>query len=151
MLLNRNAPAILTLIALLSACNSATPPTAPDAVPVVPGPGMMAPMGMGVNGRFVRTRYDVTGTATVIIENGVGVIELSPDFSVAQTPGPYLYLNTTNNPNTGQPIRIASLRGKSGAQRFTFAVPSGVRYSWLVIWCDPFNVPMAEAAISPVP
>lgn len=139
----------LPLVALLAACSSATPPTAPDAESVVPGTTL--PMSMGVNGRFVKTRYDVTGTATVAIENGVGVIELSPDFSIAQTPGPFLYLNTTNNPNTGQPIRIANLRGKSGAQRFTFVVPAGVRYSWLVIWCDPFNVPMAEAAIVPVP
>ncbi len=139
----------LTLAVLLAACSSATPPTAPDAQPIAPGAPL--PMGMGVNGRFVKTRYDVTGTATVTIENGAGVIELSPDFSISQTPGPYLYLNTTNDPNTGRPIRIANLRGKSGAQRFTFAVPAGVRYSWLVIWCDPFNLPMAEAAITPVP
>lgn len=145
----RHIPKALTFAVLLGACNSATPPTAPDAVPVVPGTPI--PIGMGVNGRFVKTRYDVTGTATVVIENGVGVIELSNDFSIVQTPGPYLYLNTTNNPNSGQPIRIASLKGKSGAQRFTFSVPAGVRYSWLVIWCDPFNVPMAEAAIGPVP
>ena len=137
------------LAALLAACNSATPPTAPDAAPVLPLTPI--PVGMGVSGRFVKTRYDVTGTATVLIENGVGVIELSNDFSIAQTPGPYLYLNTTKNANTGQPIRIASLKGKSGAQRFTFSVPAGVRYLWLVIWCDPFNVPMAEAAIGPVP
>lgn len=142
----RNA---LLMVALLAACSSATPPTAPDAMPVVPGAPV--PMGTGVSGRFVKTRYDVTGMGTVVIENGVGVIDLSADFSVSQTPGPFLYLNTTNNPNTGQPIRIASLRGKSGAQRFTFTVPAGVRYSWLVIWCDPFNIPMAEAAITPVP
>ena len=139
----------LVFVALLAACSSATPPTAPDAMPVIPG--TQIPMGMGVSGRFVKTRYDVTGTATVVIANGIGVIDLSSDFSIAQTPGPTLYLNTTNNPNTGQPIRIASLKDKSGAQRFTFAVPPGVRYSWLVIWCDPFNVPMAEAAITPVP
>ncbi len=139
----------LVFLALLAACSSATPPTAPDATPVIPG--TQIPMGMGVSGRFVKTRYDVTGTATVVIENGIGVIDLSSDFSIAQTPGPSLYLNTTNNPNTGQPIRIASLKDKSGAQRFTFVVPAGVRYSWLVIWCDPFNVPMAEAAITPVP
>ena len=139
----------LILASLLVACNSATPPTAPDAAPVAPG--VPIPSGMGVNGRFVKTRYDVTGTATVVVENSIGVIELSSDFSITQTPGPYLYLNTTNNPNTGQPIRIASLKGKSGAQRFTFTVPPGTRYSWLVIWCDPFNVPMAEAPIAPVP
>jgi len=139
----------LSLLALLAACSSATPPTAPDAAPVAPG--TQIPSGTGVTGRFVRTRYDVTGTATVLIQNGVGVIELSPDFSVSQQPGPFLYLNTTNNPNTGQPLRIGSLAGKSGVQRFTFAVPAGVRYTWLIIWCDPFNIPMAEAAIEPTP
>lgn len=139
----------VALTVSVAACNNATPPTAPDALPVAPN--VPAPMVVGVKGLFVKTRYDVSGSAIVRIENGVGEITLSNDFSVAQTPGPYLYLNTTNDPNTGQPIRIASLRGKSGVQRFTFAVPPNVRYSWLVIWCDPFNVPMAEARIQPTP
>ena len=143
---------LLAAAVLLAACSSATPPTAPDAVPVVPGqPSLPAPGGTGVSGRFVKTRYDVTGTATLRIENGVGQLDLSSDFSVTQTPGPFLYINTTNNPNTGQPLRIANIRGKSGAQSYTFSVPAGVRYAWVIIWCDPFNVPMAEASIPPVP
>ncbi len=143
---------LLAAALLLLACNNATPPTAPDAVPVTPGqPNLPAPGGAGVSGRFVKTRYDVTGTATLRIANGVGQLDLSSDFSVAQTPGPFLYINTTNNPNTGQPLRIANIRGKSGAQTYTFTVPPGVRYAWVIIWCDPFNVPMAEAAIPPVP
>lgn len=147
-----HARSLLAAAVLLLACNNATPPTAPDAVPVAPSqPGLPAPGGTGVTGRFVKTRYDVTGTATLRIVNGVGQLDLSSDFSVAQTPGPFLYINTTNNPNTGQPLRIANIRGKSGAQTYTFAVPQGVRYAWVIIWCDPFNVPMAEAAIPPVP
>ena len=108
-------------------------------------------MGVGVTGRFVKTRYDVTGTGTLNVVNGIGELVLSSDFSITQTPDPVLYINTTNDPNTGRPLRIASLKGKQGAQRFTFTVPANVRYSWLIIWCDPFNVPMAEAAITPVP
>jgi len=139
----------LLLVGITVACSSATAPTAPDAPPVPPG---QAPMtGNGVVGQFVRTGYNVRGSARVVIADGVGQIELSSDFSIAQSPGPFLYLNTTNNPNTGQPLRIASLRDRSGAQRFTFTVPPGVRYTWVVIWCDPFNLPMAEAAIAPVP
>ncbi len=140
---------LLIAAVALSACSGATPPTAPDAVPTQPG--LPAPVGASVVGRFVKTRYDVTGTATLVIQNGIGQLDLSSDFSIMQTPGPYLYLNTTNNPNTGQPLRIASLKSKSGAQRFTFTVPAGVRYTWVLIWCDPFNVPMAEAAIAPTP
>ncbi len=140
---------LLIACVVLAACNSATPPTAPNALPVAPG--IPSPGGSGVTGRFVKTRYDVSGTATLRIVNGVGQLDLSSDFSVAQTPGPFLYINSTNNPNTGQPLRIASLKGISGAQSYTFNVPAGTRYSWVIIWCDPFNVPMAEAAIPPVP
>ncbi len=143
------ATEVLFACVVLSACNGAAPPTAPNAEPVAPG--LPAPSGSGASGRFVKTRYDVSGTATLRITNGVGQLDLSSDFSVAQTPGPFLYINSTNNPNTGQPLRIASLKGISGARSYTFAVPAGVQYSWVIIWCDPFNVPMAEASIAPVP
>lgn len=147
-----NTRGVLALVLLLTACGGATPPTAPDATPVVPStPGVPATPLVGTVGRLVRTRYDVTGTATLAIKDGVGELELSADFSIASTPGPFLYINTTNNPNTGQPLRIANIKDKNGAQRYKFNVPPGVRYSWVIIWCDPFNVPMAEAAIAPTP
>ncbi len=138
----------VALSVLLVACTSASPPTAPDAVPVTPG--SMVPTG-GTTGQFVRAMYSVTGTATLAIENGVGRLEFSSDFSIAQTPGPFVYLNTTSNANTGQPVRVGALKSVRGAQTYTFQVPAGVRYSWVLIWCDPFNVPMAQAAIPPTP
>jgi Electron transfer DM13 len=146
--MSRNRSLIVALM-LLAGCSTTSPPTAPDAVPVQPG--LPALTGTGVTGVFVKTRYNVTGTGKVIIENGVGQVDLSSDFSIMQTPGPVLYLNTTNNPNTGQPLRVGSLKDKAGMQRFTFTVPAGVKYTWLVIWCDPFNVPMAEASLPMTP
>jgi hypothetical protein len=134
---------------LLMACGGATPPTAADAVVIQP-PNMSGGLtGPAVSGRLTRTGYNVTGTATLRIENGVGQLDLSSDYSIMQTPGPYLYLNTTNNPNTGTPLRIANIRNVSGAQRYTFSVPAGVNYTWVIIWCDPFNVAMAEARLAP--
>ena len=138
----------VALSVLLLACTSASPPTAPNAAPVAPGG--MVPSG-GATGPFVRAMYSVTGTATLAVENGVGRLDLSSDFSIAQTPGPYVYLNTTTNANTGQPLRVGALKSVRGAQSYTFQVPAGVRYSWVLIWCDPFNVPMAQAAIPPTP
>ncbi len=143
---------LIALVLVLTACGGATPPTAPDATPVTPTvPDVPVTPLVGTVGRLVKTRYDVTGTATLAVANGVGQLELSADFGIAQTPGPFLYINTTNNPNTGQPLRIANIKGKNGAQRYTFNVPPGVRYTWVIIWCDPFNVPMAEASIAPTP
>lgn len=140
-------------VALIAACNSAEPPVAPDAVPVLPSPtGPMVPTDPASTGhRFVRTGYPVTGSATLAIANGVARLELSSDFTLVNLPGPVLYLNTTRNPNTGQPLRIGALRSNTGAQTYLFQVPANVSYQWIIIWCDPFNVPIAEASIPPTP
>ena len=136
----------LFALLLLSACN-AEPPMAPNAVPV--GPETAMPMGDATTGVWRRTGYNVTGTLQLVAQNGVAKLTFSPDFTVAQTPGPVVYLNTTNNPNSGQPLRIGALLSRSGAQTYTFQLPPGVRYSWVIIWCDPFNVAMAEARLAP--
>ncbi len=134
---------------LVMACSGPQPPTAPDATPVAPE--TPAPMGMSATGTFVRTGYNVTGRAVLTVSNGVGQLVFSSDFTIASTPGPVVYLNTTNNPNTGQPLRIGALIRRSGSQTYTFQVPTGVQYRWILIWCDPFNVAMAEASIPPTP
>lgn len=87
------------------------------------------------------------GTATLVTENGVARLTFSSDFNIAQTPGPFVYLNTTNNANTGQPLRVGALQKRQGAQSYTFQLPPGVKYSWVLIWCDPFNVSMAHAPL----
>lgn len=145
---NRMAVLCAVLAASLG-CNTAELPTAPNATPI--GSDVMAPMGNVATGVWRKTRYDVTGTVQMVAENGVGQLTFSSDFSVAQTPGPVVYVNTTNNPNSGQPLRIGAIKSRSGAQTYTFQLPPGVRYTWVIIWCDPFNVPMAEAPISPTP
>jgi len=141
--------ALLVVAPFVLACSGAEPPTAPNALPVEPG--VAAPMGVATNGIWKKTGYAVTGTVQVVAANGVAQLRMSSDFSVAQTPGPVVYLNTTNNPNTGQPLRVGVLKSRNGAQDYTFQVPAGVRYSWVLIWCDPFNAAMAEAAIAQTP
>ncbi len=137
----------LALIGVLGCDGSATPPTAPDAVTVQPG--APAGPGTGASGRFVRTGYAVTGSATLVIRNDTAQLEFSADFNIASTPGPFVYLNTTSNANQGAPLRVGALRARTGAQRYTFLVPPGTRYTKVLIWCDPFNVGMAEATLPP--
>jgi hypothetical protein len=134
-------------LATLVACG-AEPPTAPDAV-VVPANENPTLLG-GVTGRWTRVRYNATGDATLAITNGVATLAFSADFSVEQTPGPFVYINTTNDANTGRPLRVGALKSRRGAQVYSFQVPTGVKYTYILIWCDPFNVPMAEAAIAPI-
>lgn len=143
-------PGLALLGALLLAGCSATPPTAPDAPPLDPeGP---PPPGAAVEGRFEGAGgHRGAGSMRLTIGNGAGLLELGSDFSVSTVPGPFIYLNTTNDPNTGTPLRVAELARDSGAQRYAFEVPAGVRYTWVLVWCDPFNVPVAEAAIPATP
>jgi hypothetical protein len=145
---HRSQPIALVLIlSVMLGCNTAEPPMAPNAVPV--GDDAIMPMGMVTTGIWRRTRYDVTGSVQLVTENGVARLTISPDFSIGQTPGPVVYLNTTNNPNTGQPLRVGALKARRGAQSYSFQLPSNVPYRFVIIWCDPFNVPMAEAEIPP--
>ncbi len=144
----RTLLASLGVVLLVSVgCSDVSPPTAPDAVPV--DPGASAPTGPGVSGNWIRTGYAVAGRATLVIEGTTAQLDFSSDFAIAQTPGPVVYLNTTSNPNMGQPLRIGVMRNRQGAQSYRFQVPSGVRYTRIIIWCDPFNVGMAEAVIPP--
>ncbi len=142
-------PVVGLVVVLLASvgCSDVSPPTAPDAAPV--DPGTSAPMGVGVSGNWIRTGYAVSGLATLVIDGTTARLDFSSDFSIAQTPGAVVYLNTTSNPNMGQPLRIGALRNRQGAQTYLFQVPVGVRYTRIIIWCDPFNVGMAEVVIPP--
>ena len=146
----------LGLTGLLSAaiaaggCSSATPPTAPNAMLVEQGTSQ-PPAGAGVTGRWVGVGHAVTGSVRISAQNGVARLDFSDDFSVSGVPGPFVYLNTTNNANTGRPLRVSALKSNAGAQSYTFQLPAGTAYTWVLIWCDPFNVPVAEAKIPPTP
>lgn len=136
----------LLLLGLLCACGGSDAPTALDATPLAPGD--IAPSGTGAVGQLQRTGYAVTGSVILTIDGTAARLDLSNDFTIGRTPGPTVYLNTTNNPNTGQPLRIGALRSNRGGQSYTFQLPAGApRYTWVIIWCDPVNVAMAEARL----
>lgn len=137
-------------VALVLVGCGATAPTAPNALPVTPG-SMPPPAGTGVLGNFVGVGHQGRGSVRFAVANGVGRLDFSADFSVTPVPGPFVYLNTTNNANTGRPLRVAALTSNTGAQSYVFQVPAGVSYTFVLVWCDPNNVPVAEAAIPATP
>lgn len=137
------------ILALTVAGCAATPPTAPDALPSDPGDA--APSGSGAQGSFVGVGHRASGTVRFSAKNGVARLDFSADFAVTPVPGPFVYVNTTNNANTGAPLRVSALRSNSGEQSYTFQIPAGVRYTFVLVWCDPFNVPVAEAAVPATP
>lgn len=164
---------LASVTVLLGACG-ATPPTATDAVLVDPttlppgggtggGTGMggggvdttTTPGGGGSTGTAVGTFRGVghigTGSVRFTVADGIGTLEFSSDFAVSGVPGPFVYLNTTNNANVGSPLRISALRSASGAQSYSFQLPANVAYRYVLIWCDPFNTAVAEALLAAGP
>lgn len=136
---------------IFAACNSATPPTAPDATPADPGVVMQPAVGSGVTGQFVGVGHKGSGSVRFAVANGVGRLDFGDNFSVDAVPGPFVYVNTTNNANTGRPLRVSALRSNRGAQTYSFQIPAGESYTWILVWCDPFNVSVAQAAIPATP
>ena len=134
---------------VLAACSSAVPPTAPDAMMVEPG--MSRPAGTGVTGRWAGVGHAARGSVRVSVENGVMRLDFSDHTSVSAVPGPFVYVNTTNDANTGRPLRVAALRSTAGAQSYAFQLPDAASYTWVLVWCDPYNVPVAESSIPPIP
>jgi hypothetical protein len=106
---------------------------------------------MAVTGVFAGVGHVGAGSVRFTVANGVGFLEFSSDFVVSGVPGPFVYVNTTNNANTGRPLRVSALKSVRGAQSYTFQLTAGVSYKWVLVWCDPFNVPVAEAEIPPTP
>lgn len=137
------ATSLLCALLLVAACG-ADAPVAPNAEIVPVGE---QPPTTGQAARWTRVRYNATGTVTMSIANDVATLVFSDDFTVDQTPGPFVYVNTTNNANTGRPLRVGALKSRRGAQVYSFRVEPGVQYTHVLIWCDPFNVPMVEALL----
>lgn len=138
-------PLALVALGLLTGCG-ATPPTAPNAP--AGDPNSPPPTGTPITAQFGGVgRYRASGRVRVTIGDGRARIEMQSDFAVDAVPSPFLYLNTTNNANTGSPLRIGRLTANRGAQQYDVVVPAGVTYGWLLIWCDQFNTPVAEARL----
>ena len=137
------------LVLAISACRNNLPPTAPDATTVESGAPPAA--GSGVSAAFVGVGHQARGSVRFTVQNGVGRLDFSPEFSVSAVPGPFVYLNSTNNANTGHPLRVAALKSNTGAQTYSFQLPAGMSYTFVLVWCDPFNVPVAEAPIPSTP
>lgn len=92
--------------------------------------------------------YSVSGTAS-LIQNG-SALELSfgDDFMASNGPmlGVFLAKNASGSLTGSNSVKVATLMGNSGAQRYQ--VPSGVEindYNYVVIYCIPFNVRFGTA------
>ena len=143
------AVSVAVLAPVFAACGTA-PPAAPNAEPVDP-PSDTTSMSQNVRtGTFEGLAgHNGSGTVRVRMVADTAVIEFQSDFSSTRVPGPFVYLNTGTDANLGDPIRIAALDSPRGAQTYAAVVPTNIDYEYVLVWCDPANVGVAAARLSP--
>lgn len=95
----------------------------------------------GING------YRAEGNTELVEANGELTLSLLDNFSTSNGPGLYLYLSNNESSISGG-IEVGELRNNSGAD--SYAVPAGItfsQYSHVIIYCKPFGVGFATAAL----
>ncbi len=106
-------------------------------------------MSKGLHGHFSAVgNHKASGGFEVIPENGKHVLRLTPDFSLAKAPDPYVVLSRTASVDQ-QSLYLGRVKSFSGVA--TFAIPAGTdlaSFSHVVIWCKKFNVALADAPLA---
>lgn len=128
---------------------TAPPPPAPTATPVpsAPAPGVIS------QGAFRDGEPGHTGSGTArIVRDAEGQLFLRfENFSVTNGPDLRVYLSTTDGYG-GSPLELGKLKATDGNQNY--AIPAGVDVSAFrsaLIWCEPFRVLFAIAALEETP
>jgi hypothetical protein len=133
---------LLPLFAVLAGCGELPLP------PTVEAGGEPGPAVYIAVGAVQPAGYPATGLATYRLdENGQAALSLSPDFTVP--PVPRLSVFLSNSPDLTQAVKVAPLGSPTGAQRWTFRVPRGAVWSWVVLWSEELRVVVARALLQP--
>lgn len=136
--------AALALAAALAGCGELPLPPELESggepgTPVYAASGSFEPMG-----------YAVRGGATYVLDrDGGAALSLSEDFDSPPVPRVSVFLS--NTPDLGRAVKVGELGGAAGARRWTFRVPRGAVWSWVLLWSEQLRVGLARAPLQPLP
>ena len=132
----------LLLLAALAGCGDLLLP--PEVEPGgEPGPAVYT-----ATGALQPIAYPATGRATYVLDdNGQAALSLSPDFSVPAVPRVSIFLS--NSPDLTRAVKVGELGAPTGAHRWTFRVPRGAVWTWVVLWSEELGVVVARASLLP--
>jgi hypothetical protein len=105
-------------------------------------------MAMGRGAMFMKGTKSVAGGYTIGEENGQHVLTFSSDFSVENSPTPYVILSTTTGLGDS-PVWLGAVQHGKGAQRYI--IPKGTdlsRYTHVVIWDKSTRMTIASADLA---
>lgn len=139
----RIAGAGLLLAALAAGCGSEFF-TGPDVEVIDTEPG---PIVYSASGSFSPLAYAASGRATYVLDDeGNAALELT-DFSTAPVPGRAVFLS--NDPGLGEAVRVGPLEDGSTSARWTFRMPRGAVWRYVLVWSEALGVGVARAELTP--
>jgi electron transfer DM13 len=106
-------------------------------------------MAMAPHGTFSGAEgHKAKGSYEVVTSNGKSQLKLGKDFSLERGPDVYVVLSPSERVPAQGALYLGRLTRFSGEQ--SFAVPDGTDlgdYSYVVLWCKKYSVPMGTAAL----
>jgi hypothetical protein len=108
-----------------------------------PGPAIYTASGA------LQSRRDVArGSATYTLDDaGRAALALSADFRVPDAPRVFAILTDSGQIEDG--VTVGRLLSTSGAHRWTFVVPRGAVWRWVLLWSEEARVEVARAQLEP--
>jgi hypothetical protein len=106
-------------------------------------------MGMGHGAMFMKGAKSVSGTCMIVADQGQHVLTFSDDFSIENSPTPYVVLSTSTGALGDSPVWLGAVQHSRGAQRYV--IPKGAdlgRYTHVVIWDKTTKTVLANASVS---
>jgi hypothetical protein len=106
-------------------------------------------MGMGHGAMFMKATKLVMGSCMVGEDQGQHVLTFSDDFSIENSPTPYVALTTTTGGLGDSPVWVGAVQHAKGAQRYV--IPKGTdlaRYTHVVIWDKKTKTALATAELT---
>jgi hypothetical protein len=157
MMLARTLATCAAVASLLGACrDSFVPHPANEALPVATAPTAPAPVAARSGGRITGLAgHRAAGSVTLRVDgDGVAVLTMHDDFVMDAQPDPHVYLNTEPTVHRGAPLRVGALAQSRGGHRYVFRLPAGgapTKYTHVVIWCNRYDVGLAQAPLASTP
>lgn len=103
------------------------------------------------SGSFQGTSYNISGDVSLTAENGKILLSFQPNFTTQSGPGLVIYLSNDNGSDiVSKGKRIIDLPQNSGAFELdiTDKISSINTYKYVIVHCEPFNVPFGYAELN---
>ena len=103
-------------------------------------------MGMGHSAEFMKGAKSVTGTCMIVEDQGQHALTFSDDFSIENSPTPYVVLSTSTRALGDSPVWLGAVQHARGTQRYVIPKDADLaHYTHVVIWDKTTKAVLANA------